>query len=149
MADIAITHPKLRRLYDYWVEKRGEREMPSRVDIDPLDILYIVGNVILVDVVEGDPPGYHIRLHGTNLAERVGYELTGKKLDELPDGEFRALALQSFTWVTNHAQPRHVRADRIIDGRFARYETVILPLSDDGERVTRLLIGLIYDDEKI
>ncbi len=143
-----IVHPNLRRLYEYWVEKRGEREMPARVDIDPLDILYIVGNVILVDVIDGDPLRFHIRLHGTNLAERVGYELTGKMLDELPVDDFRALAQQSFSWVTSKAQPLHSRRDRIIDGRFARYETVIMPLSDDGERVNRLLIGLVYDDEK-
>ena len=143
-----IVHPNLRRLYEYWVEKRGERKMPARVDIDPLDILYIVGNVILVDVIDGDPLRFHIRLHGTNLAERVGYELTGKMLDELPVDDFRALAQQSFSWVTSKAQPLHSRRDRIIDGRFARYETVIMPLSDDGERVNRLLIGLVYDDEK-
>ncbi len=143
-----IAHPKLRRLYEYWIEKRGERTMPARVDIDPLDIIYIVGNVILVDVIDSDPLRFHIRLHGTNLAERVGYELTGKMLDEMPDNDFQALAQQSFTWVTTNAQPLRSHRDRIIDGRFVRYETVIMPLSEDGERVTRLLIGLIYDDEK-
>jgi hypothetical protein len=143
-----IAHPNLRRLYEYWVEKRGERDMPARANIDPLDITYIVGNVIMVDVIEGDPLRFRIRLHGTNLAQRVGYELTGKMLDELPINDFRALAQQSFTWVANKRQPLHSRRDRIIDGRFAKYETVIMPLSDDGERVNRLLVGLIYDDEK-
>ena len=143
-----IIHPNLRRLYEYWVEKRGERKMPARFDIDPLDILYIVGNVILVDVIDGDPLRFHIRLHGTNLVERVGYELTGKMLDELPVDDFRALAQQSFSWVTSKAQPLQSRRDRTIGGRSARYETVIMPLSDDGERVNRLLIGLVYDDEK-
>jgi len=143
-----IAHPNLRRLYEYWVEKRGERDMPARANIDPLDITYIVGNVIMVDVIEGDPLRFRIRLHGTNLAQRVGYELTGKMLDELPINDFRALAQQSFSWVATKRQPLHSRRDRIIDGRFAKYETVIMPLSDDGERVNRLLVGLIYDDEK-
>lgn len=143
-----IAHPNLRRLYEYWVEKRGERDMPARANIDPLDITYIVGNVIMVDVIEGDPLRFRIRLHGTNLAQRVGYELTGKMLDELPINDFRALAQQSFSWVANKRQPLHSRRDQIIDGRFAKYETVIMPLSDDGERVNRLLVGLIYDDEK-
>jgi hypothetical protein len=143
-----IAHPNLRRLYDYWAEKRGERSMPSRANIDPLDITYIVGNVIMVDVIEGDPLRFRIRLHGTNLAQRVGYELTSKMLDELPINDFRALAQQSFAWVATKRQALHSGRDRIIDGRFARYETVIMPLSDDGERVNRLLVGLIYDDEK-
>ena len=143
-----IAHPNLRRLYEYWAEKRGERTMPSRANIDPLDITYIIGNVIMVDVVAGEPPRFRIRLHGTNLAQRVGYELTGKMLDELPVDDFRALAQQSFAWVVSKQLPLHSRRDRIIDGKFARYETVIMPLSDDGERANRLLVCLIYDDER-
>ena len=142
-----IAHPKLRRLYEYWAEKRGARELPARADMDPLDITFIIGNVIMVDVIDEDPLRFRIRLHGTNLVDRVGYELTGKMLDELPVNEFRALANRSFTWVVTERQPLHVSRDRIIDGRYARYETVIMPMSSDGERVDRLLIGLIYDDE--
>lgn len=143
-----IKHPKLRQLFDYWSEKCGARRMPSRADIDPLDMTFIIGNVILVDVVAGTPLGFRVRLHGTNLVERVGYELTGKSLDELPQTEFREAAQESFTRVATSAEPTAGKRDRIIDGRFARYETVIMPLSSDGERVDRLLVGLIYDDEK-
>ena len=146
MPDIA--HPKLRRLYEYWDEKRGGRKMPARADLDSLDMSFIFGNLILVDVIDGPPPRFHIRLHGTNLSQRAGYELTGKMLDELPVNEFRALARESFTRVATTGELTHGKRDRIIDGRFARYETVVMPLSDDGARVDRLLIGLIYDDEK-
>ncbi|HWB49396.1 MAG TPA: PAS domain-containing protein [Stellaceae bacterium] len=143
-----IGHPKLRRLYDYWDGKRQGRKMPARADLDPLDMTFIVGNVILVDIVDRSPPRFRIRLHGTNLVQRAGYELTGKMLDELPVTEYRKLAVQSFTQVATTAEVLHGRRDRIFDGRIARYETVIMPLSDDGERVDRLIIGLIYDDEK-
>jgi hypothetical protein len=143
-----ITHPKLRRLYEYWCEKRGDRKMPSRADLDPLDMTFIMGNMILVDVIDGSPLRFHIRLHGTNLVRRVGYEMTGKMLDELPQSEFLMLARESFTRVATSAEPTAGKRDRVIDERFARYETVIMPLSSDGKRVERLLIGLIYDDEK-
>lgn len=145
MPDIA--HPKLKRLYEYWDGKRSGRRMPARADLEPLDLTFIFGNVILVDVVDEVPPRFRVRLHGTNLVQRAGYELTGKMLDELPVAGFRDLANQSFTHVATTGAPFHTRRDRIIDGRFARYETVIMPLSDDGERVNRLLIGLVYDDE--
>jgi hypothetical protein len=142
-----ISHPKLQRLYDYWDAKRGGRRMPSRADIDPLEITFVVGNVILVDVLDEEPPRFRIRLHGTNLSQRVGYELTGKMLDELPVTEFRTLAQQSFARVAATAEVTHGKRDRVIDGRFARYETVIMPMSGDGVRVDMLLCGLIYDDE--
>jgi hypothetical protein len=144
---VTINHPKLKRLYDYWSERRGERVMPSRADIDPLDMTFVMGNIILVDVLDEEPLRFRIRLHGSNLSQRAGYELTGKMLDELPVTEFRALALQSFTHVATTAKPLQSNRDRIIDGRSTRYETIIMPLSSDGERVDRLLIGLIYADE--
>jgi hypothetical protein len=144
-----IVHPKLRRLYDYWDAKRAGagRAMPARPDIDPLEITFIIGNVILVDVIPGEPLGFRIRLHGTNLAQRAGYELTGKMLDALPIPEYRALAQQSFTEVATTGTPIQGRRDRIFDNRLRRYETVILPLSSDGDRVDMLLVGLIYDDD--
>lgn len=145
---LEITHPKLQQLYDYWDGKRAGRRMPARAELDPLDMTFVIGNVILVDVIDGSPPRFRIRLHGTNLAQRAGYELTGKMLDELPINEFRILAQQTFEKVATSGEPFRGRRDRIIDEKFVRYETVIMPLSDNGERVDRLIIGLIYDDEK-
>jgi len=143
-----IVNPRLRRLYDYWCERRGERRFPARADIDPLDLSFLMGNLILVDVAPGEPPGFFIRLHGTNLVQWAGYELTGKALSELPDGEFRQLATRTFTRVAKTGEPFHGNRDRVLDGRPRRYETLVLPLSKDGERVDMLLAGLIYDDER-
>jgi hypothetical protein len=142
-----IQHPTLQRLFDYWGSKRGARAMPARADIDPLELGFIIGNVILVDVIEGDPPRFRIRLHGTNLVERAGYELTGRFLDELPQPEFRELTRLSFTRVAETGEPLQLRRDRMLDGRSRRYETIILPLSSEGTRVDMLLCGLVYDDE--
>jgi hypothetical protein len=140
-----IVHPSLQRLYDYWLEKRGDRLMPSRAEIDPLDMRFVIGNLIMIDVIEGQPPQFRIRLHGTHLSERVRFDLTGKMLDEMPQAEFRELTRQSFTKVVTTKQPLHARRDRVLDNRRRSYETIILPLSSDGERVDRILCGLLYD----
>ena len=144
---LTIEHPKLQQLFDYWESKRHGRDMPSRADIDPLDLTFIIGNLILVDVIAGAPLGFRIRLHGTNLSERVGYELTGKMLEEMPQVEFRELTRRSFTKVHDTAKPLHARRDRMLDGKPRRYETIILPLSSDDARVDMILCGLIYDNE--
>ena len=139
-----IVHPKLQRLYDYWSEKRGARAMPSRADIDPLDMRFVIGNVILVDVIAGEPLKFRIRLHGTNLSERVRFDLTGKMLDEMPQVEFRNLTRRSFTKVATTKEPLHAYRDLILDERRRHYETLILPLSGDGDRVDMILCGLFY-----
>ena len=140
-----IAHPKLRRLYEYWDEKRGGRKMPARADLDPLDMRFAIGDVILVDVLDEDPPRFRIRLHGTNLSERTNFDLTGKMLDEMPAPEFRNLATRSFRRVVRTREPMHVLAERLLDDRHQRYEAILLPLSSDGERIDRLMVGMIYD----
>jgi len=140
-----IVHPKLLRLYQYWANKRGERRMPSRADLDPIDIRFAIGDVILADVLDETPPRFRIRLHGTNLSERTRFDLTGKMLDDMPAPEFRDLSRRSFNKVVRTREPLHAVANRLLDGQMHRYEAIILPLSGDGERVDRLLVGMIYD----
>jgi hypothetical protein len=143
-----ISHPRLRRLYDYWKAKRGDRKMPSRADIDPFDITYVLGDIMLVDVIGDAPLRFRIRLHGTNLAERAGYELTGKVLDELPENEFRRLVRQRWTEVATTGEPLHCIRDAEFDRRPYRYESIILPLSPDGEKVNMELVALIHDEPR-
>jgi hypothetical protein len=140
-----IKHPKLRQLYEYWDEKRGARVMPSRADLDPIDIRFAIGDVILVDALDESPPRFRIRLHGTNLSERTNFDLTGKMLDEMPAPEFRELSTRSFRRVLRTREPLHTLAARLLDGRMQRYEAIIMPLSSDGERIDRLILGMIYD----
>ena len=141
-----VVDPLLRRLYEYWDGRRAGREMPARADIDPLDLRFILGQLILVDVLPGEPRRFRIRLHGSELVLRAGYELTGKMLDELPTTEFRRLAQRSFTTAAETRQPFHSIRDRILDSKAKRYEALMLPLSRDGDGVDMLLIGLRYDD---
>lgn len=144
---IEIHHPRLQRLYDYWLAKRGQRTMPSRADIDVPDIAYVLGDVMLVDVI-GAPPRFRIRLHGSNLSLRAGYELTGRMLDELPETEFRRQVHERWTAVASSGQPLCCDRDGAFDGRPYRYESLILPLSADGESVNMELIALIHHDSR-
>jgi hypothetical protein len=46
-----ITDEMIQAGYDYWLCKRGVRDMPSRVDLDPAEIKRILPSVMLVDVL--------------------------------------------------------------------------------------------------
>jgi hypothetical protein len=143
-----IVNPRLRQLYEWWLSKRGGRSFPSRRDFDPIDLRFILGNVILVDVIGSAPPDFRIRLHGSNLVSRHGYELTGKTLDALPVIEQRDRARQTFTAVATTGEPLHGHRNQLFAEVRRRYETIILPLAADGENIDMLLVGLIHDDEK-
>ena len=143
---LTIVNPKLQRLYDYWSDKRAGRRCPARADLDPIEMRDVLGDLMLVDVLDGEPPRFRIRLHGCNLFQHQGGELTGKMLDELPATERRELVTRTFIEVATAGEP--VQRDRkiLLDGRWARYEAVLLPLSSDGAKVNMLLVGQIYSD---
>jgi hypothetical protein len=141
----AIQDPLLRRLHAYWLERAGGRTMPARADLDPVEMRFILGHLLLVEVLR-DPLDFRIRLHGTELARRVGYELTGKMLDKLPVEDFRKLARHGFTATVENRHPLHLLSERAIGNRVFGYEALTLPLSGDGETVDMLLVGLRYAD---
>jgi PAS domain-containing protein len=102
--DGSIREARLRRLYAYWRERKGDRRMPARRDIDPIDFAYLLGNIMLVDVIR-DPLRFRVRLHGTALVRLSAYELTGKLLDELPDTAYRAYAIERCRGLVESGEP--------------------------------------------
>jgi hypothetical protein len=138
-----ITEPRLQRLYSYWLERKGSRCLPARRDIDPIDFAYLLGHIMLVEVLR-DPLRFRVRVHGTEMARRAHYELTGKFLDELPISEYRTYVIERCRNLAETGEPTVVHHDRELDGRNHRYEAVWLPLSDDGTTVTQLICALIY-----
>jgi len=143
-----LVEPRLRRLYAYWCERRQGRRFPARRDLDPLDFRYVLGHVMLIDVLR-EPLRFRFRLHGSEIVNRVRYDLTGKLLDELPDREYRAYALERCRGLVETGEPLHTAQDRELDGRIHRYEALWLPLSDDGARVTMLMCALIYRPDRV
>jgi hypothetical protein len=71
----AVQDSRLCRLFSYWLAKKGDRRCPSRGDIDPLDFAYVLGHVILFDVIR-DPLRFRVRVHGTEMVRRARYDLT-------------------------------------------------------------------------
>lgn len=139
-----IKDRRLAALHAYWLERKGDRRLPSRGDIDPLKFKYLLGFIMLVDVLPTHPR-FRVRLHGSELVSRAGYDLTRKFLDDIPSAEYRSYVLDRCDSVVARAAPDVVRHERILDGHVREYEALWLPFSADGRDVTMLLCALIYD----
>jgi hypothetical protein len=74
--------PKFRDLFAYWERKRGTRAMPTRADIDPIELKTHLGHLVLVEVLPG-PQRFRFRLAGTKVVEAYGRDSTGKTVDEV------------------------------------------------------------------
>jgi len=139
----AIKHPALRQLYHYWLDKRGDRVMPAPDEIDPVELKFILGNLMLIDVTH-DPLDFTMRLHGTNLVQRTGVDLTGKGEKDAPSPGTARIAVGDFTYVVENREPFHRELNQLIDDSMWRYEGLALPLSVAGSRVDRLVVGVIH-----
>jgi hypothetical protein len=143
-AGLAIQAPLLRRLHEDWQARRRGRPLPARADFDPLDLKYLMGKLLLVDVLR-EPLRFRFRLVGTELVKRAGIDLTGKMLDDYPDPEFREYMRERYGAAVTSRQPLgSVQSRLVLDGRVRRYEALLLPLANDGETVDMLMIGVVY-----
>lgn len=138
-----IRHPDLLRLYDYWVSRHHGELLPSRQDLDPADFKFAVGNVTLIDVL-CEPVRFRFRLIGSLMAQRMGWDLTGKMVDEVPDAEYREGLLAAYRKMVADRQPSTTLYERLIEGKTRRFEVLRLPLASDGKTIDMLLLCPMY-----
>jgi hypothetical protein len=113
--------------------------MPSRADIDPTDIVRFLPGVTLLDVVP-DERRYVYRLVGTREVAMRGRDPTGKSVMDAFYGDSPETSLASYDAVVNGRKPIFEnRAFVTPEGRYGDEEVVLLPLSDDGVTVTKVL----------
>ena len=67
----AINHPQLLNLNDLWAEKCLERSMPSRRDFDVIEFKQWMGNLGVLDVIDGGADFYYWLL-GTKIVSLYG-----------------------------------------------------------------------------
>jgi hypothetical protein len=128
---------RLRRLHEYWDQRRAGRTMPARADLDPVEMAFALGYVTLHDVLpEG---GYRFRVDATQTAAMFGIDMTGRTLDQYPIPEIREMIRRSLDAVAASARPLRSDLDYGSPYRHWSYERLILPLSADGTRVDMLM----------
>src|SRR3546814_3673730 len=89
LRDCELQDQRLRRLHAYWRKRHVDGRPPSRAALDPLDFRYAIGLVTLVDV-ERDPLRFRFRLVASPVNRPLGYELTGRSLDAVPERDMRS-----------------------------------------------------------
>jgi len=134
----------LRAFFAYWRRVCGDRPMPRRGDIDPIDMPHtVLPHLILLDV-QHDPLDFRYRLAGTLVVERSGFEFKGRLTTELPISRPMALHAE-FAKVAGDGRPRHSGFSyRSLRDEYKNVERVVAPLSEDGVRVTQLIGAAVF-----
>lgn len=143
-----VQRVRLQRLLRYWHDRRRNRPMPSRTDIDPLDMPWILGHVSLLEVHRPDNGGlrYRYRLMGSRVAQRLRYDLTGKWLEEMIEPGYRERLYERYATIVTQRVPMIERPNLVVDNRIHDYEILRMPLSSDGITVDMLVLAVEFKD---
>lgn len=134
----------LLRGYEYWNAKRGDRAMPARGDLDPIEMKLILPHVVLMDVLRDARPGWPLdfryRVMGTAVDAHMSRRFTGLHLSEVPHQQPDSQLWQNFERVVQGQQPQFNRVPYVGPHRdFLSMVDLILPLSTDGSSVDMLM----------
>jgi hypothetical protein len=138
----ALNDGRLQRFFAYLEGKRGTREFAARRNIDPLDFAYVLGNVVLVDVLHA-PLRFRYRLVGSVLSARAGYDLTGSFVDDHPDVQYGAYVAARYAETVTSRRPTGGTYNLLLGHRLRQYQCLRVPLSDDGETINMIVAAFI------
>ncbi len=136
----------IREIYQYWVDMKGDRPIPSRADLNPADIVKLLPHISLIGV-DNETGRYKMRLIGTETVKAMGVDVTGKYLDELPKVE--RLLKENYDWLVKEKRPYINFAKLKWSGKsYMDYYALGLPLASNGKDVDILMYGMYYQFPK-
>jgi len=139
--DVMARHPLANRLLAIWNAWRGDRPMPAREEVDPLDMRGLLANIVLLDAVDGD---FRFRLVGEAVNSRYGHGLKGDSLGERLTGAALDETLYEHRRCVDDAAGvlvRNTRDAATLNDQLL-YTRLLLPLSDASGRA-RHVLGLM------
>ena len=134
------------RLLTYWRSLRGERDFPSFGEIDPSKIPNIWPDCLVLEVADGkDDPVF--RVVGEGLAPYADGSLVGHRVSDIAQSTLLGAAVSYFDEVLQKGSPVCRGGEFSSNGSTTfLYRSIILPMSDDGETISGLLVALTCRD---
>ena len=139
-------NPRLAALKAYWDRKRGDRRMPLRSSIDPLELKDHLGSLVMIDVLEG-AADFRMRVVGTSIVGALGRDSTGKLLSSLKsddlewwrfcDDLYRAIATRGIV-------ARAQGTLRMVGRDHRSFDSVLLPLDAGDGTVVKILAEQLF-----
>ena len=117
------------------------RRMPQRREFRPAAVSRMLGKLYLIDVIDSGAD-YRFRLFGTFWEKLYGFDLTDQRLGELESAGHLAALRGDYDAVVSTRQPLF-HAGRLVwpNGKSIKYERLLVPLSDDDENVSQILVA--------
>ena len=137
---VTLVSPMLQGLLQTWRAKCREDALPARRDFDPLEMRDALGWLFIAQT-EPDIDDFRYTLIGTEITEQVGRDNTGQTVGEV----FGPAGLDLYRQIRDSRKP--VRVSGVVDWLdqdHKSYETLVLPLADDGHTVDRFIGAMVF-----
>lgn len=142
--ELPLSSARLRRAVEYWESRRAGRRMPAWRDIDPLDVPDLLPWLLVIDVLPG-AADFRYRLIGTKVVAIARQDFTGRLFSELPGKGPGSVVWENCRQVASTGGPfSRTPPYAGPDPQVRLGENVLLPLSDDGRTVDRILQAISY-----
>jgi hypothetical protein len=140
-------NPRFQDLVAYWRKKRGERPLPRRRDIDPLELRQHLGSLNIIECLPG-LADFRYRLIGTNIAAAYGRDSTGKTVRELyaaDDPEYCDFLLGIYREVATRQVIARLKVNlRPVDKNYRLADSLLLPLDGGDGTVSSILNEVLF-----
>lgn len=136
-----VVEPEFAALLRYWESKRQGGALPSRADIDPIDLRGLLPHLLLFEVVrEEETLRFRYRVAGTAFATLVGRDVTGLCLDELGPPDRVAPVQNALAAIARTGRPCYLAGRLTLPNeQFLMAKRLGVPLASDGRNVDMIL----------
>ena len=138
----------VRQFLDLWFAEMKAGRPPGKDFFDPLRLRFLLGSLSLLDV-ETDPLRFRYRVVGTDIVQRLGFELTGKLLDDHPNKTFRPLLIQGCRVVYHTGRPVYGSLDTRALGLDWHLEVAAVPLFRSDGSVGWIGAGQTFPPDRL
>lgn len=133
--------PNLRELHAYWADLKGDRNYPLKDSFNPAEVPHLLSCISLYDIEE-NPRRFRARLVGTDTVKAMGYDFTGKYLDEITPMN---VVSQRFNKIAEDGIPYLYQGSLEWSKKsYLDYHALALPFSKQGNGVEVLMYGSYY-----
>jgi hypothetical protein len=137
-------------LFRYWDKKRGDRAMPTRREIDPIEMgPKLLPHLMLCELAD-QGSRIRFRLVGTILVKRFGFDPTGQWLGELPKSDYLDYLGKLLRQANAEGAPIYGESN-FRWGAKGRLEVrhLLLPLATNEDQPSMVLIGMSYSSDEV
>ena len=131
--------PEMRWMMDYWMSKRGDRQIPLRSEIDPLDFYKFWPTTYLV---EGETlEELCVKVAGTGYRSLYGYEVTGRRIIDIIPESLAPQVIEDYIVCLDKRIPVYTEANMTWRERNAPvfYHRLLLPFGKNTQSVSYIL----------